>query len=232
MNKTLPLSLLLVAQLCSYAQGKEVPQIDTSSHTQTTNQTSSSFFSSFDGIFDSMKKEMEHMHQRVTELEQSFFANFEPTTPSLKSAYAHNIINISETDNHVILSLNAPGIKSQELKDIELEHNTLYAQIPVEYGIIEAIITPQYAQVIKKAQKAKEDNKNNQLQAFSTYSSSQQVISLPALVNLSTAQAELEEEVLTITLAKKGPKKVSIAQKKSSAYIDQKPLSDQLADLK
>lgn len=231
MNKTLSLSLLLVAQLCSYAQSEEVPQIDTSSRTQTTNQTSSSFFSSFDGIFESMKKEMEHMHQRMAELEQSFFVNSKSATPNLKSTYAHNIINISETDNHVILSLNVPGIKSQELKDIELEHNTLYAQIPLEYGIIEAVITPQYAQVIQRAQKAKEDSKNNQHQAFSAYSSSQQAISLPALVNLSTAQAELDEEVLTITIGKKAPTKVSIAQK-HSAHNDQKPLNDQLADLK
>lgn len=228
MKKIISLSLLLITitsiiNISLFGADYNDKASENNIHNEQESAYNNSFFEGLDdGFLENMRKEINDMHHKMTELESSLSKNFQGnphTVPTTQSSYPQpshlGSLNLTQDDNSITVTIQASGIKTDKLKDIELENNTLFVQIPLAQGTIDLVINPQYAQIIQKAYTQREDKAPHKEQALSAYSSSKQVMSLPAIVDINTAQAELDNNRLTIKINKKNPTKININHKNS-----------------
>jgi HSP20 family molecular chaperone IbpA len=215
MKKQFTLALLT---LCSGVIHAEKPE-EQASVEQTQNQQSQSDVSPFDRIFDQMKEEFQHAHEQMRKFEKAMFN--EASSPGNDSQSSASV-KIDQDESHVRVHITAHDIDKKALKDIRVHNNVLKAHIPTaQSGDIHVTVNPSYID-INQYKHIKQDDEQEKKE-LSSHSSSQQVMSLPSLVNVAETKAQLKGDTLTLRIAKKTPKKVEIE------YED---LDDDVQDLK
>lgn len=224
MKKSLILSLLF-SNIC-LAQANQAT--NNSEHTSQpasnsqTNKKNRSFFDPFFEEIEQMRHDVESLHKlKMERLEKELLSN---TKKQKLQAIDNFNLNIEQNQTQLIIKLNIENLLANELQDFDIKNNTILGTIPTEHGIVNLAITPNYIEVAQRAKIKSTDNKGEEKSYVSQYVSSQQATTLPAVVDINSAKAELHNNNLIITINKKTGQKLSIIKysEKTSQKSQQK----------
>lgn len=170
----------------------------------------------FDDIFQEMEEHMHKMRAWHTKMFEEFQTMESATSKNVMHTQLPSIkTDIKENENNVFVSIaigeDAKLALDPKAVDITAQDNELRGTLTLQYGKVDFLVAHNMLQVIKNAEVKEEKKKDDKIESkLVGYSSSSFVQTLPAVVDISQIKAEVNNNILILTIGKKRHAKVPV----------------------